>query len=180
MSKTDKNVKQQIRTEQTTQQQVRTEQTSKPQVRTEQITKPEIRSEPTQDFFAIYKQNVGKYFENMENSIPKYYQTVHELQQEYLQSWENMFNATISIQKEFVSKTGMSMEQSNAASKFVSDTTEAAIKVRTVRDQIILTSIDTAKENVKEWNKRSEEFIDMNRKIAQSWISSFTPRQNQA
>jgi membrane-associated HD superfamily phosphohydrolase len=168
MSKTDKNVKQQVRPEQITKQ----------QVKTEQITKPEIRSEPTQDFFATYKQNVNKYFENMENSIPKYYQTLHELQQEYLQAWENMFNATISVQKEFASKTGLNLEQSTAASKFVSDTTEAAIKARTVRDEIILTSIDTAKENVKEWNKRSQEFIDLNRKIAQSWISSFTARQN--
>jgi membrane-associated HD superfamily phosphohydrolase len=168
MSKTDKNLKQQVRPEQITKQ----------QVKTEQITKPEIRSEPTQDFFATYKQNVNKYFENMENSIPKYYQTLHELQQEYLQAWENMFNATISVQKEFASKTGLNLEQSTAASKFVSDTTEAAIKARTVRDEIILTSIDTAKENVKEWNKRSQEFIDLNRKIAQSWISSFTARQN--
>ena len=178
MSKTDKNDKHQIRTEQTSKQQVRTEQTSKQQVRTEQTSKPEIRSEPTQDFFAIYKQNIEKYFENMENSIPKYYQTLTELQQEYLQAWENMFKATISVQKEFVGKTGLNIEQTAVASKLVSDTTEAAIKVRTVRDEIILTSIDTAKENVKEWNKRSQEFIDLNRKIAQSWISSFTTRQN--
>jgi len=168
MSKTDKNVQHQIRSEQTTKQQVRTEQT----------TKPEIRSEPAQDFFAVYKQNVEKYFETVENSIPKYYQTLTELQQEFLQAWENMFNASISVQKEFVSKTGLNVNQSTAASKFVSDTTEAAIKARTVRDQIILTTIDTTKENVKEWNKRSQEFADFNRKIMQSWVSSFTPRQN--
>ena len=168
MSKTDKNIKQQIRTEQTSKQQIRTEQTSK----------PEIRSEPIQDFFAIYKQNIEKYFEHMENSIPKYYQTLTELQQEYLQAWENMFKATISVQKEFVGKTGLNIEQTAVASKLVSDTTEAAIKVRTVRDEIILTSIDTAKENVKEWNKQSQEFIDLNRKIVQSWISSVTTRQN--
>ena len=126
MSKTDKNLKHQIRSEQAAKQQVRTEQT----------TKPETRSEPTKDFIATYKQNVEKYFENMENSIPKYYQTLSELQQEFLQAWENMFNASISIQKEFLSKTGMNIEQSKAASKFVSDTTEAAIKARAVRDEI--------------------------------------------
>ena len=168
MSKTDKSLKPQIRSEQTAKQEVRTEQT----------TKPETRSEPTKDFIAIYKQNVEKYFVNMENSIPKYYQTLSELQQEFLQAWENMFNASISVQKEFLSKTGMNIEQSNAASKFVSDTTEAAIKARAVRDEIFLTSIDTTKENIKEWNKRSQEFADLNRKIMQSWVSSFTPRQN--
>jgi hypothetical protein len=103
---------------------------------------------------------------------------LNELQQEYVQAWENMFKATISVQKEFACKTGLDIEQITIATKIVSDTTEAAIKARTVRDEIILTSIDTAKENVKEWNKRSQEFIDLNRKIAQSWISSFTTKQS--
>ncbi len=178
MSKADKNMKHQIKNEQTSKQQVRTEQTSKPEIRTQQTSKPEIRSEPTQDFFTVYKQNIEKYFENMENSIPKYYQTLTELQQEYLQAWENMFKGTISVQKEFAGKTGLNIEQSTAAGKFVSDITEAAIKARAVRDEIISTSIDTVKENLKEWNKRSQEFIDLNRKIVQSWISSFTTRQN--
>jgi membrane-associated HD superfamily phosphohydrolase len=159
-------------------QQARTEQISKQQVSTEQISKQEIRSDPIQDFFAIYKQNIEKYFETVENSIPKYYQTLNELQQEYVHAWENVFKANISVQKEFAGKTGMNIEQTTAASKFVSDTTEAAIKARAVRDEMILTSLDTAKENVREWNKRSQEFIDLNKKIAQSWISSFTARQN--
>ena len=167
MSKTSKIVKQQVRPEQIAKQEIRSEITAK----------PEIKSDSTQDFFVIYKQNVDKYFEHLENSIPKYYQTFHELQQEYLQAWENMFNATISIQKELVSKTGINSEQFSGASKLVSDATEAAIKTRTVRDKIMLTSIDTTKENVKEWNKRSQEFIELNRKITQSWISSFTTRQ---
>jgi len=177
MSKTDKNIKHQIRSEQASKQQVRNEQTERQQVRTVQTSKPEIRSDTSKDLFVTYKQNVEKYFEQMENSIPKYYQTLTELQQEFLQAWENMFNASIAVQKEFVSKTGLDTKQSSVASKFVSDTTEAAIKARTVRDKIILTSIDATKENVKEWNRRSQEFADLNRKIMQSWISSFTSRK---
>jgi hypothetical protein len=168
MSKTEKNLKQQTKPEQA----------SKQEVRTMQTPKPEIRSEPVQDFFAICNQNVEKYFENLENSLPKYYQTLTELQQEYFQASENMIKSTISVQKEFAKKMGLNIEQSTEAGKYVSSLTDSAIKARTVRDEIVLTSIDTAKENVREWNKRSQEFIDLNRKIAQSWISSFTARQN--
>jgi len=178
MSKIDQKVKPQTRSEQTVTQQVKPEQITKPQVNTEQITKPGIGAETNKDFFVTYKQNVEKYFENMENSIPKYYQTLTELQQEFLQAWENMYNASISVQKEFVGKNGLDTKQTNAASKFVSDTTEAAIKARTVRDKIILTSLDTTKESVKEWNRRSQEFAELNRKIMQSWISSFTARKS--
>jgi len=168
MSKTEKNLKQQNKPEQA----------SKQEIRTIQTPKPEIRSEPVQDFFAICNQNVEKYFENLEKSLPKYYQTITELQQEYFQASENMFKANISVQKEFAKKMGLNIEQSTEAGKYVSSLTDSAIKARTVRDEIVLTSIDTAKENVREWNKQSQEFIDLNRKIAQSWISSFTPRQN--
>ncbi len=168
MSQTDQNVKQQTRPEQTV----------KHEVIIEQATKPEIRSEPTQDFFVTYKQNVERYFENMENSIPKYYQTLLELQQEYLQACENMFKATITVQKEFVSKTGLNLEQSTTASKIVVGITDAAIKARKVRDQILLTTIDTAKDNVKEWNNKIPDFAELNRKIMQYWISSFTTRKN--
>lgn len=161
MSKTEKNVKTKVRSKQTAKQFI-----------------TETKSEPVQDFISKYKQNVEKYFANMENSIPTYYQTLTELQQEFLQAWENIYNASITVQKEFLTKTGMNSEQSKAASKFVSDTTEAAIKARTIRDEVFLNSIDTTKENVKEWNNRSQEFADLNRKFMQSWVSSFTPRQN--
>jgi len=167
MSQADQNVKQQIRPEQTVKQEVIVEQT----------TKSEIRSESTQDFFVTYKQNVERYFENMENSIPKYYQTLLELQQEYLQACENMFKATITVQKEFVSKTGLNLEQSTA-SKIVIGTTDSAIKARKIRDQILLTTIDTAKDNIKEWNNRIPDVEEFNRKIMQYWISSFTTRKN--
>ena len=159
-------------------QQNRPEQTTKQEIKTVQTTKPEIRSDSAIDFFTIYNQNVEKYFESIESSIPKYYQTVTELQEEYLQAWENMFKANISVQKEFASKAGLNIEQSTEAGKYVSSITESAIKARTVRDEIILTSIDTAKENLKEWNKRSQDFVNLNQKILQSWISSFTSRQS--
>jgi hypothetical protein len=113
----------------------------------------------------------------MENSIPKYYQTLLELQQEYLQACENMFKATITVQKEFVSKTGLNLEQSTA-SKIVIGTTDSAIKARKIRDQILLTTIDTAKDNLKEWNNRIPNLEEFNRKIMQYWISLFTTRKN--
>lgn len=168
MSKTSKQITPQVRPEQITKQEIKPETSSK----------SEFTSESTQDFFVTYKQNVDKYFESLESSIPKYYQTVHELQQEYLQAWENAVNATISIQKEFANKTGYKSGQSSAASAFVFDATNSAIKARTARDKIILKSIDTAKENVKAWNSQSEAFAESNKKIAQFWISLFTTRQS--
>lgn len=168
MSKTDKTQNQKIRSEQITKQEIKTTQTSK----------PEIGTEPSQDYFAVCKQNIEKYLESIEKAIPKYFQTMNELQQEYLHAYENMINATLSIQKEIAGKTGFGGEQYEATSKIISNTTDATIKALSVRDEVVLSSIDTWKDNVKEWNNRSQSFVDLNKKIIHSWISTFSPTKN--
>jgi len=156
--------------------QIRSEQIARQQIKTEQSKKSKTKIDPVQQFFAVYKQNIEKYFATMEKSTPKYYQTLIEIHQEYIQTLENMFNSTMIVQKEFASNTGMDSRQSIAASKFVSDVTESAIKAKTVRDEIIFSSLDVIKENIKEWNKQFQVFVDMNRKNAQFWISAFVTR----
>ncbi len=144
---------------------------------TEQITKNEETTKSdrgTTDIFAVYDENVDKYFDNVEKSIPKYSQTIEELQQEYLQTCENVTKATISLQKEFLKKTGWSTNFPEVTQKVFQDTTDAFVKVRSVRDQIILATIDTAKQNIKTWNDNAKTFADLNRNILQSWLSVFT------
>jgi hypothetical protein len=158
--------------------QIKSEQIAKQRIKTEQSKKSETKIDPVQQFFTTYKQNIEKYFAVMEKSTPKYYQTLIEIQQEYVQTLENMLNSAMMVQKEFASNTGMDSRQSIAASKFVSDATESAIKAKTVRDEIIFSSLDVIKENIKEWNKQSQVFLDMNRKNAQFWISTFMTRHS--
>jgi len=144
---------------------------------TEQITKNEETTKSdrgTTDIFAVYDENVDKYFDNVEKSIPKYSQTIEELQQEYLQTCENVTKAILSFQKEFLKKTGWSTNFPEVTQKVFQDTTDAFVKVRSVRDQIILATIDTAKQNIKTWNDNAKTFADLNRNILQSWLSVFT------
>jgi len=144
---------------------------------TEQITKNEETTKSdskTSDIFAVYNENVEKYFDNVEKSIPKYSQTIEELQQEYLQTCENVTKATLSLQKEFLKKTGWSINFPEVTQKVFQDTTDAFVKARSVRDQVILATIDTAKQNIKTWNDNAKTFADLNRNILQSWLSVFT------
>ena len=144
---------------------------------TEQITKNEETTKSdrtTTDIFAVYDENVDKYFDNVEKSIPKYSQTIEELQQEYLQTCENVTKAALSLQKEFLKKTGWSTDFPEITQKVFQDTTDGFVKARSVRDQVILATIDTAKQNIKIWNDNAKTFADLNRNILQSWLSVFT------
>jgi len=149
--------------------------------KTEQITKSqEAKSEQiSKDIFVVYDENVDKYFDNVEKSIPKYSQAIEEAQQEYLQTCENVTKATLSFQKEFLKKTGWSTNVPDATQKVFQDTTDAFVKVRSVRDQMILTTINTAKQNIKTWNDNAKTFADLNRNIMQSWIASCTQNRNE-
>jgi len=140
--------------------------------KTEQITKSqEAKSEESpKDISAVYDENVDKYFDNVKKSIPKYSQAIEEVQQEYLQMCENVTKATLSLQKEFLKKTGWSTNFPEATQKVFQDTTDAFVKARSVRDQIILATIDTAKQNIKTWNDNAKSFADLNRNILQSWL----------
>jgi len=57
--------------------------------------------------------------------------------------------------------------------------TDEFLKTRSVRDQIAIATIDTAKKNVKTFSDNASAFADLNRDIMQSWISLCTPQDRQ-
>ncbi len=140
--------------------------------KTEQISK-----EQTKDNFAAFQQSSNKYFADIENSVQRYQQATSDLQDEYIKAWKNVVNANISLQKEFVNKTGFNSNLPEATQNLIENITKNVIKTRSVRDQITVATIETAKKNIKAWNDNANTFADLNRNIMQSWISSFTPKR---
>ena len=140
--------------------------------KTEQISK-----EQTKDNFAVIQQSSNKYFADIENSKQRYQQATSDLQDEYIKAWKNVVNANISLQKEFANKTGFNSNLPEATQNVIENITESVIKTRSVRDQIAVATIETAKKNIKAWNDNANTFADLNRNIMQSWISSFTPKR---
>lgn len=130
------------------------------------------------DAFTVYEQNVDKLFNGFKQSIPQYHQSVTNVQQEYLKAVENFVESTVSIQKEFARKSGMATNIPDAPLRMMRDTTEEVVKATTIQNQIILASIDAAQQNIKTFNDNAKSFADLNRNIIQSWISTFTPRNN--
>ena len=140
--------------------------------KTEQISK-----EQTKDNFAAFQQSSNKYFADVENSVQRYQQATSDLQDEYIKAWKNVVNANISLQKEFANKTGFNSNLPEATQNVIENITESVIKTRSVRDQIAVATIETAKKNIKAWNDNANTFADLNRNIMQSWISAFTPKR---
>lgn len=130
------------------------------------------------DIFAVYQQNVDKYFSGIKQSVPRYHQSVTNVQQEYLDAVENVINSTIALQKDYATKAGITTNIPSAVLKVIRDTTEEVVKAYDVQNKVALAAIDSAQQNIKTFNENTKAFADLNKNIVQSWISTFTPKNN--
>ena len=132
----------------------------------------------TKDMFSVYEENVDKLFSGIRHSVPQYHQSITNVQQEYLQAYENVIDSTITLQKEYAKKAGMTTNIPQATLKVIHDTTEEFVKATSIQNQITLATIDATQQNIKTFNDNAKSFADLNKNIIQSWITAFTTKNN--
>ena len=142
------------------------------------MSKSETTKVNSKDIFSIYQENVDKMFNGVRQSVPKYHQSITNVQQEYLQAFENMIDSSITLQKEFVVKAGIVSDVPSASLKVIDDTTEEFVKASSIQNQVLLASIDATQQNIKTFNDNAKSFVELNKNILQSWISVFTAKNN--
>ncbi len=132
----------------------------------------------SKDIFSKYQENMDKMFNNVKRSVPVYHQSTTNVQQEFLQSFENMVTLSIPIQKEFVEKMGITSNIPVPILHVIDNLSEEFVKVTSIQNQIILTIFDAIQQNIKISNDNVKSFTDLNKNILYSWISVFTPKCN--
>ncbi len=142
------------------------------------MSKNETAQGNPKDLFSVYQENVNKLFNGIKQSVPQYHQSITNVQQEYLQAYENAVDASISLQKEYAKKTGIASSIPEATLKVIHDTTEEFMKAASIQNQVALATIDATQQNIKTFNDNAKSFADLNKNIIQSWISAFTTKNN--
>ena len=142
------------------------------------MSKNETTQTKSKDVFSVYQENVDKIFNGVKQSVPQYHQSITNVQQEYLQAYENVVDSTITLQKEYVQKAGIAANIPEATLKVIHDTTEEFVKAASIQNQVTLATIDATQQNIKTFNDNAKSFTDLNRNILQSWISAFTTKTN--
>ncbi|MGY5150156.1 MAG: hypothetical protein ACW9W3_08835 [Candidatus Nitrosopumilus sp. bin_68KS] len=141
------------------------------------MSKNETTSNP-KDLFSTYQENIDKIFNGIKQSVPQYHQSITNVQQEYLQAYENVVDSTITLQKEYAKKSGIAANIPATTLKVMNDTTEEIVKATSIQNQVALATIDATQQNIKTFNDNAKSFADLNRNILQSWISVFTTKNN--
>jgi len=132
----------------------------------------------SKDLFSVYHQNLDKFFNGIKTSVPQYHQAITNVQQEYLQAFENVADSTLTLQKEFAKKAGIASNIPEASIKVMQDTAEEITKAASIQNQITLATIDATQQNIKTFNDNAKSFAELNRNILESWISAFTTKNN--
>jgi len=138
----------------------------------------ETTTQSPKDVFSVYQKNVDKLFNGIKQSVPQYHQSITNVQQEYLQAYENIVDSTITLQREYAKKAGIATNIPEATLKVIRDTTEEFVKAASIQNQVTLATIDATQQNIKTFNDNAKSFADLNRNILQSWISAFTTKNN--
>ena len=138
----------------------------------------ETTTKNSKDIFSVYQQNVDKLFNGIKQAVPQYHQSITNVQQEYLQAYENIVDSTITLQREYAKKAGIATNIPEATLKVIRDTTEEFVKSASIQNQVALATIDATQQNIKTFNDNAKSFADLNRNVLQSWISAFTTKNN--
>lgn len=142
------------------------------------MSKNEQTHSNPKDIFSVYQQNVDKFFSGIRTSVPQYHQAITNIQQEFIQAYENIADSAVTLQKEYVKKAGIASNIPETAIKAIQDTTEEVVKATSIQNQVTLATIDAAQQNIKTFNDNANSFAELNRNILQSWISVFATKNN--
>ncbi len=132
-------------------------------------------SEPTgesKDIFTECKQNVAKFFSEVEKSTPRYQQSVANFQQDYVEAWKNVINSAITLEQEYANKAGLNTDVPEATLKTIRDITEQAIKAYETQNKIALGSAEETAKAFNAFNENTKSFASLNRNIMESIMSA--------
>ena len=140
------------------------------------MSKIENTTSNQKDIYSEWMSSVDNFFSNIEKSIPQFHQATTNLFQEYIKSWNNAATSVIEIQREFATKTGLKANLPEAALNILHDSTEKLNRSLSVQNKMSLASIDATKQNIKTWNESSSAFVNINKNMVDSLVSSINPK----
>ena len=135
------------------------------------MSKSEVSQKDSKEIFYAYQKNIDEILNSVKRYVPQYHQSITNVQQEYLQAFENLINSTLSLQHEYAKKIGIVTNVPEVTPKIMYGFTEEFIKTSSTYNQIILTIIDSTQQNIKTFNNNIGSFVDLHRNFLRSWIS---------
>jgi SMC interacting uncharacterized protein involved in chromosome segregation len=141
-------------------------------------TEPKEFKIDSKDIYSVYNHNVERFFDEVEKSIPKYHQSITNLQQACITLWKNATESAISIQRDFATKVGTNTNVSPSMAKIVHDVSEEMFNAQSVQNKAILATIEATEQGINTFYENTKSFNWLNQDALKNWISACTPTRN--
>jgi len=132
-------------------------------------------SKPAQeqkDIFSVCKKNVDKFFSEIEKSTPRYQQSAQKLQEDYLNAWKSLINSAISLEQEYATKAGFSVDVPEATLGAIREVTQQAIKAYETQNKVVMDTAEATKQAFNAFNENTKSFASLNRDIMGFMLST--------
>ena len=126
----------------------------------------------------ILDQISGRYFAELEYTVPYMQQSLFDLQNEYYKIWKNATTANTTLYKEFLCSLGCEFPE--AAKDAMKSMGEETLKLCAMYSKLAISNIETAKDAAKRYNENAGAFVELNQKITGYWPDAFLPQKQAA
>ncbi len=138
------------------------------------MSEKKITRNNSNDLFVACKENTDSIITSIRKSVPHYHQSITNVQQEYIQAYENMLDSSITLQNEYVKKSGISSDIPEPAMRIIRDMSRMLIDTATFQNKITIASIDAVQQSIRTAGDNAESFFDFNRGMLELWTSMFS------
>jgi len=117
----------------------------------------------------IFKESFEKYFHEVEKAMPQYLESMTKLQAEFLDAWQNTVNKSLEFQNKYAKKININTNIPQDAANIIYTISEEYIKSKNIQNQIVLSTLDSTYNNLKDSKNNFESFMEMNKKLLDFW-----------
>lgn len=125
----------------------------------------------TQDIYAIFQNNLNRYFTEVKGNTADYLQAITDLQQEIIEARKKNADNAIQLQKILSEKLGVNSNNYIGAIELTKSLGEQMNQSWDLQNQLMLKSLDTLSKNIEAFNKNSAVFETISKNIINSWAS---------
>ena len=133
---------------------------------------------PGKDIFQVYQRNFGKYFTEIEKTVPQNFRSVSSYQITFLDAWKNAVETVLDVQRKYAQKAQINTQIPEPASKAFDKAIDGLIQSRTIQDQFVNATLDATEKNIKSFYESAEDFAEFQNNLIESWFTSFKNVKN--
>ena len=144
-----------------------------------------IANSEINNMYETIDQSVTRVVDEAAKAQPQYSQSISNLQLDYIQAVKSAFQTTLTAQKNLVDASNLSSnipftgQYGEQLRNQINEMTNNIVRVVQTNSQVVVNSLDAARDNIRIYARISDAVLEFNSDIAKAWTSYFSAPQQQ-